>query len=697
MARPAQAPLPDPPAEGGLARWLPLFTISAASLLIELAVIRWLSAEVRLFSYFKNLPLLAAFLGLGLGFGIVDRGRDWRPVFAPLLAFFTALVLVVGATDPVFLAYPGQADEHLYYMRPAGSWLDAGRFLGAVIGFFVLTVLLFVPLGQATGREMARHPPLPAYMVNIVASLAGVWAFALLSFIGTPPVVWFGVGLLAVGVYLASRRALTVVPVAFAVLVLVALALFGRDVIWSPYQRVEVREATAPGVADGPVKIGYQLDVQRLFFMLAADFSPEMLSRIRHWIFVRWAAMYELPYQLRPPGARVLIVGVGMGNDAAAALRNGASHVDAVEIDPAILALGKDLHPERPFHDPRVRPIADDARAFFRQSVSERYDVIAFGLLDSHTVLSGLANVRLDSFVYTLESFQEAKAHLTPNGIVSVNFVRSPPWVTDRIGRMLVEVFGREQVFFNTNAIGTSFIAGDVSADQRAAKKLERWTPSPAAAALPLATDDWPYIYLRTRVVPAAYWQIFLVVGVICIALVALFFPAALRPDWHFWLLGAAFLLIEFKSITEMALLFGTTWLVNAFAISGVLLMVLGANVVSLWRPNLNLPGIYALLFGSLALAYVFPLDALNALGTAPRALASMTLLSLPIFFAGLIFAQSLRRAGETARPLASNLSGAVAGGVLEYGSLLWGIKSLYLIAAAVYAGALLASRARRG
>jgi hypothetical protein len=75
--------------------------------------------------------------------------------------------------------------------------------------------------------------------------------------------------------------------------------------------------------------------------------------------------------------------------------------------------------------------------------------------------------------------------------------------------------------------------------------------------------------------------------------------------------------------------------------------------------------------------------------------MASMTLLSLPLLFAGLIFSESLRRAGETARPLASNLSGSVVGGMLEYGSLWWGIKSLYVIAAVVYAGALVASRSK--
>ena len=72
---------------------------------------------------------------------------------------------------------------------------------------------------------------------------------------------------------------------------------------------------------------------------------------------------YDLPYAFAQP-RRVLVVGAGMGNDVAAALRHGAQQVDAVEIDPAILALGSELHPESPYRSPRVRLINEDARAF---------------------------------------------------------------------------------------------------------------------------------------------------------------------------------------------------------------------------------------------------------------------------------------------------------------------------------------------
>jgi len=681
-------------AEAGSAPWLPLVLVSAAALLLELAVIRWLSAEVRLFSYFKNLPLLAAFLGLAVGFGFVGR-RDWRPFFAPLLAVFVAAVLIVGRSDPQFLTYPGSADEFLFFTAPATYWLAVARFLAVVVAFFLVTTFLFVPLGQATGIEMTRHAPLGAYVANVAASLAGVWAFAVLSYLETPPAVWFGVGLLAVGAYLGGARVLSRSAVALFLIVLVAVAIAGRGIVWSPYQRVEIQDLLIPDASGRKVHAGYTLSVQHVFFMHAYDLSPEYAARMNNRVLEDISRSYSTPYRARPNAARVLVVGAGMGNDAAAALRGGAAHVDAVEIDPSILDLGRRLHPEHPYTDPRVTTVADDARAFLTRS-RDRYDVVAFGFLDSHTLLSGLSSVRLDSFVYTRESFVAVRDHLTPDGLVAVSFSQSPPWLLERLGRILADVMGADRVYVHRGVMGTTFVAGPVSAADASRAQLVAWTADPAADALPLTTDDWPYLYLRRKVMPIVYWEILLLLALICPVLIGRSFPGALRPQWDFWFLGAAFLLVEFKSITEMALLFGTTWLVNALAISGVLVMVLAANAVAMRGPRLALGALYAALFGSLALSGLFPLASLNALSPALRGVAGMILLSLPLFFAGLVFAESLGRAGETSRPLASNLSGAVAGGVLEYGSLWWGIKSLYVIAALLYAGAFLASRRAR-
>src|SRR5205814_2308136 len=109
----------------------------------------------------------------------------------------------------------------------------------------------------------------------------------------------------------------------------------------------------------------------------------------------------------------VLVLGAGSGTDVAAALRHGARHVDAVEIDPAIIRLGREYHPDHPYSDPRVHVINDDARHFLR-TTTRRYDLVVFALIDSLTLQSSFSGVRLESYMFTRESFEAVKDRLQP-------------------------------------------------------------------------------------------------------------------------------------------------------------------------------------------------------------------------------------------------------------------------------------------
>src|SRR5262249_10179049 len=148
------------------------------------------------------------------------------------------------------------------------------------------------------------------------------------------------------------------------------------------------------------------------YYQRIHDFAACERDAPRRWI----AAYYAFPYRVYERPDRVAIVGAGTGNDVAMAVRMGARQVDAIEIDPAILAVGSRFLPDAPYHHPQVRPVVDDARAFLRTS-RDSYDMIVYGLLDSHTLLSHNSNVRLDSFVYTVEAFREARARLKDGGV----------------------------------------------------------------------------------------------------------------------------------------------------------------------------------------------------------------------------------------------------------------------------------------
>ena len=132
----------------------------------------------------------------------------------------------------------------------------------------------------------------------------------------------------------------------------------------------------------------------------------------------------------------VLVVGAGSGTDVAIALAHGAGHVDAVEIDPAILQIGVQNHPDHPYQDPRVTQINNDGRAFLR-TTDKKYDLVVFALPDSLTLVSSTANVRLESFLFTQQAFESVRDHLAPDGVfVLYNYYRET-WLVAKLDAML--------------------------------------------------------------------------------------------------------------------------------------------------------------------------------------------------------------------------------------------------------------------
>ena len=90
--------------------------------------------------------------------------------------------------------------------------------------------------------------------------------------------------------------------------------------------------------------------------------------------------------------------------------------------------------------------VADDARSFFAKT-SERYDLIIFGLLDSHTT-GAMTNARLDHYVYTLEGIAEAKGLLKPGGVMTLTFEPNKLYIADRIHGTLESLFGQAPLAF---------------------------------------------------------------------------------------------------------------------------------------------------------------------------------------------------------------------------------------------------------
>ncbi len=187
---------------------------------------------------------------------------------------------------------------------------------------------------------------------------------------------------------------------------------------WSPYYRIEVVEQRSD---DGELNY-HKLNVNRDVHQIMLDMSPAKGARIpptgrwrQRW--TDWKTQYDFSYLFKSSPESVLIGGAGSGNNAAAALLNGAGRVTAVEIDPQIIDLGRTMHPLRPYVSERVKVVNDDIRSYMRWS-NERYDLIEYGILDSHTALSSLSSLRLDNYVYTVEGIRDAVRHLNPDGLM---------------------------------------------------------------------------------------------------------------------------------------------------------------------------------------------------------------------------------------------------------------------------------------
>lgn len=692
-----------------------LFAISFLSLFLELLLIRWIGVEIRIFAYFRNLTLIACFLGLGIGFSLkrFRLGLLFSLLFALALAAAihpqAELFGVSLRKIPSYLSFP---DYNIWYSSVESSLFKIVLGYTLVAAVVIVLAGVFVPFGQILGDIFAASEHrIRDYSINLMGSLAGIWVFSWLSYLQTPPWIWFliGAGGMALLIRPWSLRTLG----GFGALLLILLFTLERDppgrlTFWSPYQKLDLYQEVYRGQgADIPY---YRININSVTYMFLLDLSPAQLQRFPN-VFRQADAPYypyDLPYRFQEHPNRVLIVGAGGGNDAAAALRNGAAEVDAVEIDPLIARLGAAYHPEQPYSDPRVRLLIDDARSFFKKT-DRRYDLIVFARLDSHTLTSNFTNINLDSYVYTRESLAEAKGLLAQGGVIALSFFvpRDREWLAEKLYALAREVFGEQLLVIHDRrpmpvigASGLSILCGELKNLQGHLRENPELARYLAGQIVPSAdfdkqlhqvevnfpTDDWPYLYLKKPGIPAFYYFLVAVLGGIMLLSVRFLFPAGRIGPSHFLFLGAGFMLVEVHSISKAALLFGSTWIVNVVIISAILVMILLANLIALRGQLEKMRWWYLGLLASLCLSYLVPVDKLFLGSYLTRGILVGAFYSLPLFFAGVIFASSIRRVKGVEAAFAANLLGATVGGMVESVSYLYGLRAVVLIALFLYA-----------
>ena len=568
-----------------LRRGFDLFLVSFLILFLELAAIRWFPAHVLYLTFFTNMVLLAAFLGMSVGCLAAGQRRDylrWTPLLLVVAMSAAVAVEISSGSFVKFVDVGNQTRPEQIYFGTEYQSQDLSRYaipVEVLCGFFFLVLALaFVGPGQELGRALKRWPNrLQAYSINIAGSIAGILVFAACSWLQVRALWWFMVVAIALNYFyfyaseqrVENRKIGGQVLTSLPLLLVVCLAFFvpthkdypGQDKaqqFWSPYYRIDFKE-------------------QDLSLSVNLIYHQQMVSRNETF------PAYALPHLLnrdagRPAFENVMIIGAGSGNDVSRALQWGAKHVDAVEIDPAIYRLGQMHHPDNPYADPRVEIHLDDGRNFLR-STDRKYDLIVYALVDSLVLHSGYSNIRLESFLFTRQAFEDVRRHLKPNGtFVIYNYFRQG-WLAARLNQGLDEVFGagnsivltlpyREVIEPETATFGdfTVFFAGDTAQLRDAFAQNSKywlrtdaapqptsangfkqqttgevqvipasqtakpaWEPfglanvQPPAGGIRTATDDWPFLYLRKPMIPTLSWRGMLIMGGLGLLLIWLF------------------------------------------------------------------------------------------------------------------------------------------------------------------------------
>lgn len=671
-----------------------LIAIAAGlGLYLELAIIRMHSSFFQMFAFFKNFSLLSCLLGLGVGYLFGNKKIYSLKWVFPFMTIQILLMYFLKNT-PFALFIQNPITERL----AMGQGFVEGFFQFFIIYSFIVLIFIFnamtfVPLGHLVSNLMYSQKKLQSYSSNLLGSIAGIVVFALLSIYWTGPSLWFLLGFIIL-IFFQKKNYLNIIFSGSSLFILLLIFLIPKDSneknIYSPYQLISViyEEDTVQRVK-----------ASNLFFQ-----TPYSLDKLDTSYFLPFKASNEVP-------KKILIVGSGTGNDTAAAISSGVDSIDAVEIDPVIIDLGK-YHPNKPYEDQKVNVIKNDARNFIRHT-NEKYDLILYGLLDSHTSLSSNGGIRLDSYVYTVQAFEEAKKKLTKDGYISLTFGVASKKLGIKIFRMLKKAFNDKDPTVYMYVPGAEklddkfFVDGDLYKKNfieakytflisNNANKVFRFNDQSDIAKVnffdndeikvSLSNDDWPFFYMPVKIWPKSY-VIILILIFVCSFLFIKKTSTLNRKNFSItcFFLGAGFMLIETKGITEIALIYGSTWFVITIVIGFILLMAYLANLLIIKNGQIKSSIIYFLLIISLLFGYFFTFVDTTIFSSIILKIVVPLILTVPIFFSGLAFSKELSVENHVGVALSSNILGAIFGGLIEYNSMYFGFKSLYLLGIVMY------------
>ena len=439
-----------------LLKWQ-LFWLSFLILFLEIMALRWMGMEFTTVRIFPNIVIMVILIAMSAGLTAIDSKLADTIMVKSKYPFYLAVAFLFVC----LIAAPQlHINEHSFSLN--GNW----PLLIQSIVFFLITMaalyVIFVKLGNALAPLFNALPPLTAYAINLAGSIFGVITFAAISFLSAPPLVWILVGGLAV--FALRQKKLNLI---LAALLACATFAFNHTSHWSPYSKLDTI-LMEPKDKNDYAKGSYFLNSNNGFFqhgvhvMTGPDIEKYLastlgISPIWQKLIGYYFYMIQLPYLCAPSHDNVLILGSGSGNDIACALANHAKHIDAVEIDPVISRLGRLKHPDHPYLDPRVTLYNEDARTFLRYT-KNKYDLVVFGFVDPGCTIRSSSFLRVDHYVYTVESVQSVLKCLKPNGLAAILY--SPDvqeHITARLYNTIKQASGTDPLTYSNDKGYTIF------------------------------------------------------------------------------------------------------------------------------------------------------------------------------------------------------------------------------------------------
>jgi len=439
VSRPAQPPYPA------------IALLSAAALGYEILLMRLFS--IIQWHHFAYMMISVALLGYGAAGAVVTLAQ--HRLRARFTGAFAAAASLFGAT--ALLSF--LAAQHVGFNALEILW--DSRQLARLALIYALLIVPFFCAATAICLSFTCFPAnIPRlYAADITGAAAGgLGSVALLLALRPETALrWIAVTGLAAGAVAVWRNGSRRIVASFALTAVVILAL---PASWtalqsSPYkelaQTLQVTGARVVAETSSPLGVVTVVESPSVPFrhapglsLLASAEPPPQLALFTDGDGLttinrfdgRWEPLAyldfltsALPYHLLQH-PEVLILGAGGGSDILQALALGARTVDAVELNPQVVALVQEWFGDfsgRPYSLPGVRLHVGEARGFVAASAA-RFDLIQVALLDAFSAAAAGLHGLAESYLYTVEALRADLDHLRPGGLLAITrWVNLPP------------------------------------------------------------------------------------------------------------------------------------------------------------------------------------------------------------------------------------------------------------------------------